>query len=73
MQVKKIEVSIHMASQSSKNRYVNIKIHYGCCVTSSSPTSVAAQLGEDCIALLHFLGSNPGRVGFFYFITFCVL
>jgi len=35
---------------------------------TNSLTSPVAQLGAHCIAVLHFLGLNPGRVMLFFYI-----
>ena len=65
-------VSIHTASWCTKNRYVNICIYVDSLwlFAASSPTGVVAQLGVRWIALLRFLGLNPGEWIFFYFRSF---
>jgi len=56
------DVSIHTAGWCTKNRYVNICIYVDSLwlFAASSPTGVVAQLGVRWIALLRFLGLNPG-------------
>jgi len=52
-----------MAGSRTKNRYVNICIYVNSLrlLAATSQTGVVAWLGAHWVALLRFLGSNPGR------------
>ena len=52
-------MSTHTAGWRTKNGYVNVNSLW--LLAATQPTGVAAQLVMRWVAMLRFLGSNPGR------------